>query len=153
MSARVTASVYTSHVPAIGVAMARFGEFQALREEARNLRQALEDRKIIERAKVGGGEIVKLMGTSAWYAPGAAAAEMAEAIVKDSGRVMPCAARLEGQYGLNDIFLGVPVKLGAGGIKEIIQVDLSASELDLLKDSAEHVKTNLEALARLDAAG
>lgn len=107
---------------------------------------------IVERTKFGGGEIVKLMGTSAWYAPGAAAAEMAEAIVKDSGRVLPCAARLEGQYGLNDIFLGVPVKLGAGGIKEIIEVDLSADESTLMDASAEHVKANLEALARLDAA-
>ncbi len=107
---------------------------------------------IVERTKFGGGELVKLMGTSAWYAPGAAAAEMAEAIVKDSGRVLPCAARLEGQYGLNDIFLGVPVKLGTGGIKEIIEVDLSDSETELMNKSAEHVKSNLEALARIDAA-
>ena len=107
---------------------------------------------IVERTKFGGGEIVKLMGTSAWYAPGAAAAEMAEAIVKDSGRVLPCAARLEGQYGLSDIFLGVPVKLGKGGIKEIIEVDLSASEQELMNASAEHVKVNLESLARIDAA-
>ena len=108
---------------------------------------------IVERTKFGGGEIVKLMGTSAWYAPGAAAAEMAEAIVKDSDRVLPCAARLEGQYGLEDIFLGVPVKLGHGGIKEILEVDLSDSEKALMDNSAEHVKANLEALARLDAAG
>ncbi|MEM8484133.1 MAG: malate dehydrogenase [Bacteroidota bacterium] len=106
---------------------------------------------IVERTKFGGGEIVKLMGTSAWYAPGAAAAEMAEAIVKDSNRVLPCAARLEGQYGLNDIFLGVPAKLGKGGIKEIIEVDLSSEEKALMNNSAEHVKANLEALARLDA--
>ncbi len=107
---------------------------------------------IVERTKFGGGEIVKLMGTSAWYAPGAAAAEMAEAIVKDSGRVLPCAAWLDGQYGLKDLFVGVPVKLGAGGIKEIIEVELSSSESELMDDSAEHVKANLEALARLDAA-
>ncbi len=107
---------------------------------------------IVDRTKFGGGEIVKLMGTSAWYAPGAAAAEMAEAIVKDSGRVLPCAARLEGQYGLHDLFLGVPVKLGAGGIKKIIEVELSNSESTLMDASAEHVKANLEALARLDAA-
>ena len=108
---------------------------------------------IVERTKFGGGEIVKLMGTSAWYAPGAAAAEMAEAIVKDSGRVLPCAARLEGQYGLKDIFLGVPVKLGHGGIKEIIEVGLSKAESEQMTQSAAHVTTNLEALARLDAAG
>ncbi len=107
---------------------------------------------IVERTKFGGGEIVKLMGTSAWYAPGAAAAEMAEAIVKDSGRVLPCAARLEGQYGLNDIFLGVPAKLGKNGIEEIIEVDLSSDEQALMNNSADHVKANLEALARLDAA-
>lgn len=107
---------------------------------------------IVERTKFGGGEIVKLMGTSAWYAPGAAAAEMAEAIVKDSKRVLPCAARLEGQYGLNDIFLGVPVKLGKEGIEEIIEVNLSDSEQELMTKSAEHVKANLEALARIDSA-
>ena len=106
---------------------------------------------IVERTKFGGGEIVKLMGTSAWYAPGAAAAEMAEAIVKDSNRVLPCAALLNGQYGLNDIFLGVPAKLGKGGIKEIIEVDLSSEEKALMNNSADHVKANLEALARLDA--
>lgn len=108
---------------------------------------------IVERTKFGGGEIVKLMGTSAWYAPGAAAAEMAEAIVKDSGRVLPCAARLQGEYGLSDIFLGVPAKLGKGGIKEIIEVELSDSETALMNKSAEHVQVNLDALARLDAAG
>ena len=107
---------------------------------------------IVERTKKGGGEIVKLMGTSAWYAPGAAAAEMAEAIVKDSGRVLPCAARLTGQYGLNDIFIGVPVKLGKGGIKEIIEVPLSTDEQTLMNNSAEHVKKNLAALKDLDTA-
>lgn len=108
--------------------------------------------EIVDRTKFGGGEIVKLMGTSAWYAPGAAAAEMAEAIVKDSGRVLPCAALLKGEYGLNDLYIGVPVKLGTGGIKEIIEVKLSAEEQDQMKASAEHVVHNLEALARLDAA-
>lgn len=108
--------------------------------------------EIVERTKFGGGEIVKLMGTSAWYAPGAAAAEMAEAIVKDSGRVLPCAALVKGEYGLNDLYIGVPVKLGTGGIKEIVEVKLSAEEQDQMKASAEHVAHNLEALARLDAA-
>lgn len=119
------------------------------------LPELMDDAKIheiVERTKFGGGEIVKLMGTSAWYAPGAAAAEMAEAIVKDSGRVLPCAAMLKGEYGLNDLYIGVPVKLGTGGIKEIIEVKLSAEEKDQMKASAEHVVQNLEALARLDAA-
>ena len=107
---------------------------------------------IVERTKFGGGEIVKLMGTSAWYAPGAAAAEMAEAIVKDSNRVLPCAALLNGEYGVNDMFIGVPVKLGTGGIKKIIEVELNDREKALMADSAKHVKSNLEALARLDAA-
>ena len=80
---------------------------------------------IVERVKQGGGEIVKLMGTSAWYAPGAAAAEMVEAIVKNSGRVLPCAAWLNGQYGLENLFIGVPVRLGQRGIEEIIEVDFN----------------------------
>ena len=114
------------------------------------LMDAKKIEEIVHRTKFGGGEIVKLMGTSAWYAPGAASAEMAEAIVKNSGRVLPCAARLNGEYGLNDIFIGVPVRLGTGGIQEIIEVPLSDDEKELMKESAEHVKSNLEALSRLD---
>lgn len=108
--------------------------------------------EIVERTKGGGGEIVKLMGTSAWYAPGAAAAEMVESIVKDAGRVLPCAARLEGEYGLDDLFIGVPVRLGRNGIEEIIEVELSDDERKLLDESAEHVRSNLEALERLQSA-
>ena len=108
---------------------------------------------IVERTKKGGGEIVKLMGTSAWYAPGAAAAEMAEAMVKDSGRVLPCAAWLTGQYGLNDLFIGVPARLGKNGIEEVIEVDLDDAEVALMNTSAEHVRTNLAALERLQEAG
>ena len=107
---------------------------------------------IVERTKNGGGEIVKLMGTSAWYAPGAAAAEMVEAIVKNSGRVVPVAAWLSGQYGLEGMFIGVPVKLGTGGITEIVEVELNAAETALMKDSAQHVRSNLEALERLQKA-
>ena len=107
--------------------------------------------EIVERTKMGGGEIVKLMGTSAWYAPGAAAAEMVEAIVKDSGRVLPCAAWLTGEYGLNDLFIGVPVRLGREGVQEIIEVELSDEERALLDESAEHVRDNLEALERLQS--
>ena len=107
---------------------------------------------IVERTKTGGGEIVKLIGTSAWYAPGAAAADMVEAIVKDSGRVVPAAAWLSGQYGLDGLFIGVPVKLGTGGITEIVEVDLNGAEMALLADSAGHVRANLEALERLQTA-
>lgn len=106
---------------------------------------------IVERTKFGGGEIVKLMGTSAWYAPGAAAAEMCEAIVKDSGRVLPCAAWVDGQYGLKDLFIGVPVKLGRSGVEEVLELDLSDDELALLEASAEHVRTNVETLAAIES--
>ena len=95
---------------------------------------------IVQRTKVGGGELVKLMGTSAWYAPGAAAAQMVEAIVKDENRIFPCCAKLTGQYGLNDIFLGVPVKLGKNGIEEVIELKLNADEMALLNQSADHVR-------------
>ncbi|MEZ4700803.1 MAG: malate dehydrogenase [Rhodothermales bacterium] len=108
---------------------------------------------IVERTKFGGGEIVKLMGTSAWYAPGAAAAEMAEAIVKNSGRVLPCAAMVNGQYGLNDLFIGVPVRLGTGGVQKVLDIPLTDAERAMLNASAENVRTNIEALERLDAQG
>lgn len=108
--------------------------------------------EIVERTKFGGGEIVKLMGTSAWYAPGAAAAEMVEAIAKDSGRVLPCAAMLTGQYGYKDLFIGVPVRLGRKGIEEIIEVKLSDHEEQLLKKSAEAVKAGVADLERIKQA-
>lgn len=95
---------------------------------------------IIERTKKGGGELVNLMGTSAWYAPGAAAAQMAEAIVRDQKRVFPVCAWLTGEYGLKDIYLGVPVVLGKNGIERIIELDLNADEKKLLTDSAKAVK-------------
>jgi malate dehydrogenase len=95
---------------------------------------------IIERTKKGGGELVNLMGTSAWYAPGAAAAQMVEAIVRDQKRIFPCCAWLQGEYGLKDIYLGVPVKLGKNGIEEIIELKLNDAEMKLLKDSAVAVK-------------
>lgn len=95
---------------------------------------------IIERTKKGGGELVNLMGTSAWYAPGAAAAQMAEAIVRDQKRVFPVCAWLDGEYGLKDIYLGVPVILGKNGIERIIELDLNADEKKLLTDSAKAVK-------------
>lgn len=94
---------------------------------------------IVDRTRVGGGELVQLMGTSAWYAPGAAAAQMVETIVKNENRIFPCCVRLNGEYGMDNIFLGVPVKLGKNGIEQIIEVNLIKEELALLKDSAEHV--------------
>ncbi|MDQ3141731.1 MAG: malate dehydrogenase [Bacteroidota bacterium] len=96
---------------------------------------------IVERTKQGGGELVKLMGTSAWYAPGAAAAQMVEAILKDENRIFPCCVRLSGQYGLNNVFVGVPVKLGQHGIEQVIELTLSQEEQSLLEDSAREVQS------------
>ena len=106
---------------------------------------------IVDRTKKGGGEIVGLMGTSAWYAPGAAAAEMCEAIVKDSGRVLPCAVWLEGQYGQQDLFIGAPARLGRSGVEAILEVDLDSEEQQLMDNSAGHVRSNLEDLERIEA--
>jgi malate dehydrogenase len=106
---------------------------------------------IVDRTKFGGGEIVKLMGTSAWYAPGAAAAEMVEAIVKDTGRVLPCAAWCSGVYQLDGLFIGVPARLGRNGIEEIIQVELNDDEQALMEASAEHVRDNLASLERIQS--
>jgi len=105
---------------------------------------------IVERTKFGGGEIVKLLGTSAWYAPGAAAAQMVEAIVRDQKRVFPVCARLQGEYGMEDIFLGVPVILGRGGIQRIIELDLQAEERALLEDSAKAVRGVMDVLDNMD---
>ena len=106
--------------------------------------------EIVERTKKGGGELVQLMGTSAWYAPGAAAAQMVAAIVRDENRIFPCCAYLEGEYGQNDIFLGVPVKLGKGGIKEIIELDLNEDEKALLNTSSEHVQSVIDVFKKMD---
>jgi malate dehydrogenase len=95
---------------------------------------------IVDRTKSGGGELVKLMGTSAWYAPGAAAAQMVEAIVKDENRIFPVCANLSGEYDLKDIFLGVPVKLGKNGIENIIELKLNKVEKALLHESAASVR-------------
>jgi len=107
---------------------------------------------IIDRTKKGGGELVNLMGTSAWYAPGAAAAQMVEAIVKDQKRIFPCCAWLTGQYGLKDIYLGVPVKLGAKGIEEIIELKLNKEESALLHDSAKAVKEVMDVYDQMSKA-
>ena len=95
---------------------------------------------IVERTKKGGGEIVNLLGTSAWYAPGAAAAQMVEAIVRDQRRVFPCCAWLTGEYGVNDLYLGVPVILGKNGIERIIELDLNDDEKALLSTSETAVR-------------
>ena len=106
--------------------------------------------EIIERTKFGGGEIVKLLGTSAWYAPGAAAAQMVEAIVRDQKRIFPVCAWLQGEYGLNDIYLGVPVVLGKNGIEKIIELDLNDAEKAMLNESAEAVKNVMSVLDNMD---
>jgi malate dehydrogenase len=90
------------------------------------------------------------MGTSAWYAPGAAAAQMVETIVRDENRIFPCCARLDGQYGLSDMFLGVPVKLGKSGIEELIELKLDESEMELLNTSADHVKQVMDVFDKMD---
>jgi malate dehydrogenase len=95
---------------------------------------------ISSRTANGGAEITKLVGTSAWYAPGQAAAEMCEAILKDKKKILPCSVYLQGEYGINDLFVGVPVKLGARGAEEIIQIKLTAEEDAALKKSAAAVK-------------
>jgi malate dehydrogenase len=104
---------------------------------------------IIERTKFGGGELVKLMGTSAWYAPGAAAAQMVEAILKNQRRVFPVCIKLDGEYGIDDCYLGVPVILGKNGIEKVLELDLNAEEQQLLETSRGHVKEVMEVLDRL----
>lgn len=101
---------------------------------------------IIERTKKGGGEIVQLLGTSAWYAPGAAAAQMVEAIVRDQKRIFPVCAWLSGEYGLQDVYMGVPVKLGRNGIEQIITLDLTPEELAGVHSSAVAVREVMEVL-------
>jgi malate dehydrogenase len=96
--------------------------------------------KLVQRTRVGGGEIVNLLGTSAWYAPGAAAAQMVDAILLDEKRILPCTALLEGEYGIDGLYMGVPVKLGAGGIEEIVKLRLSAEEKRALRASAAAVR-------------
>jgi malate dehydrogenase len=96
--------------------------------------------KLVERTKFGGGELVSLLGTSAWYAPGAAAAQMVDSICLDEKRVLPCTAYLEGEYGISGLYMGVPVKLGAGGVEEIVKLRLTADEKKMLRASAAAVR-------------
>jgi len=106
--------------------------------------------KIVERTRKGGGELVNLMGTSAWYAPGASAVAMVEAIVDDQRRIFAVCACLNGEYGLKDIYLGVPVILGKNGIEKIIEIDLNADEKKMLHDSAEHVRETMKVLDAME---
>ena len=114
--------------------------------------ELIEEKKlsdIIERTKFGGGELVKLMGTSAWYAPGAAAAQMVEAIIKNQKRIFPVCVKLNGEYNINDCYLGVPVILGKNGIEKVIELDLNSNEIKLLEDSRKHVKEVMSILDNL----
>jgi malate dehydrogenase len=96
--------------------------------------------EIVERTAKGGGEVVNLLGTSAWYAPGAATAQMVHAVMLDEKRVLPCTAYLDGEYGIDGLYMGVPVKLGAGGIEEVVELDLSEDEQTQLQESADAVR-------------
>jgi malate dehydrogenase len=107
------------------------------------LRELVGDAEIeqmVTRTAKGGGELVELLGTSAWYAPGAAAAQMVDSIMLDEKRVLPCTAYLEGEYGIDGLYMGVPVKLGGAGIEAIYQLDLTDDEQALLKKSSDAVR-------------
>jgi malate dehydrogenase len=107
------------------------------------LRKLVAEDKIqamVERTAKGGGELVNLMGTSAWYAPGAAAAQMVDSIMLDEKRVLPCTAYLEGEYGIDGLYMGVPCKLGSKGIEQIVEIDLDESEQEALRKSADAVR-------------
>ena len=93
----------------------------------------------VERAKAGGGEIVKMMGTSAYYAPASGSVMMAEAIIKDKKRIMPCAAYCDGEFGINGLFVGVPAVLGKNGVERVVQIELDESEQAMMDESASHV--------------
>ena len=105
-------------------------------------------RKLVDRTRFGGGEIVNLLGTSAWYAPGAAAAQMVDSICLDEKRVLPCTAYLEGEYGIKGLYMGAPTKLGAGGVEEVVVLRLTADEKKMLKASAAAVREVVGILKR-----
>jgi malate dehydrogenase len=117
------------------------------------VRELIPEKKlnaIIERTKKGGTELVNLMGISAWYAPGAAAAQMAEAVVRNSRRVFPVCANLNGEYGFRDIYLGVPVVLGKNGIEKIIELELNPEEMKLVRNSVKQIKELMQVLYDLN---
>ncbi len=101
---------------------------------------------MVQRTAKGGGELVELLGTSAWYAPGAAAAQIVDSIMLDQKRVLPCTAYLEGEYGIDGVYMGVPVRLGSGGIEAIYELDLSGDEQAMLNESAGAVREVVELL-------
>ena len=101
---------------------------------------------MVQRTAKGGGELVELLGTSAWYAPGAAAAQMVDSIMLDEKRALPCTAYLEGEYGIEGLYIGVPVKLGSGGIEAIYELDLSKDEQAMLDESAGAVREVVDLL-------
>jgi malate dehydrogenase len=105
-------------------------------------------RMLVRRTRFGGGEIVELLGTSAWYAPGAAAAQMVDSICLDQKRVLPCTAYLEGEYGIDGLYMGVPVKLGSGGVEEIVKLRLDADERKMLRASTAAVRDVVGVLGR-----
>ncbi len=109
--------------------------------------------RMVERTRKGGGEIVGLLGTSAWYAPGAAAAQMVDAICLDEKRVLPCTAYLEGEYGVSGLYMGVPVKLGAGGVEEIVKLKLTPEERKAFRASADAVREVVGVLKTEERAG
>jgi malate dehydrogenase len=114
------------------------------------LRALLADDRIeamVQRTRVGGGEIVQLLGTSAWYAPGAAVAQMVDSVLLDQKRILPCTALLEGEYGIDGLYMGVPVKLGSAGIEEIVELDLTDEERSALVASAAAVREVVGVLA------
>lgn len=114
------------------------------------LRRLLSEERIdaiVERTRKGGGEVVDLLGTSAWYAPGAAVAQMVDSIVLDQKRVLPCTAYLEGEYGIHGLYIGVPVKLGSGGVEEVVELELSDDEQSELETSADAVREVVGVLA------
>jgi malate dehydrogenase len=106
-------------------------------------------KEIINRTRLGGGELINLMGKSAWYAPGYAAARMVEAIALNQKRYFPCSAYLTGQYGLKDIYFGVPVKLGINGIEKILEFELNDADKVMVNRSAESVRESIEVLKKL----
>jgi malate dehydrogenase len=105
-------------------------------------------RKLVDRTRFGGGELVSLLGTSAWYAPGAAAAQMVDSICLDEKRVLPCTVYLQGEYGIDGLYMGVPAKLGAGGVEDIVTLRLTPEEKKMLRASAAAVRDVVGVLKR-----
>jgi malate dehydrogenase len=118
------------------------------------IRKLVEEQRLaelVQRTAVGGGEVVQLLGTSAWYAPGAACAQMVDAVLLDQKRILPCTAYLDGEYGTEGLYMGVPVKLGAGGIEEIIELELTDEEHEAFHASAAAVREVVDILDRDDS--